>query len=87
MRKNPDLFQNLQVFKLVQPPYGLKHLAHLLCSIFVIFVLMLCLVPWQQTTQGTGRVLAYSPNERPQNIDAPVEGRLGHWFVQEGSHV
>lgn len=47
----------------------------------------LALTPWQQTAAGTGRVVAYSPTDRQQNIDAPVDGRLGQWFVQEGSHV
>ena len=47
----------------------------------------MAIVPWQQTSMGSGRVVAYSPTERRQNIDAPVEGRLGRWFVHEGSHV
>ena len=54
----------------------------------LIFTLLaLIFVPWQQTSFGLGRVVAYSPTERQQNIDAPVEGRIGRWFVQEGSKV
>lgn len=52
-----------------------------------IWILILPFAPWQQTSHGSGRVVAYSPTERRQSIDAPVEGRLGNWFVHEGSHV
>lgn len=54
--------------------------------IFLIMIAILCL-PWQQTVRGSGRVIAYSPNERAQTIDSPIYGRLGEWFVEEGSFV
>ena len=44
-------------------------------------------LPWQQTARGTGRVIAYSPNDRPQDINAPVDGRIQTWHVFEGSKV
>ena len=53
----------------------------------LVWMLLLLFVPWQQTSMGVGRVVAYSPTERRQDIDAPLEGRLGRWFVHEGSHV
>jgi multidrug efflux pump subunit AcrA (membrane-fusion protein) len=53
----------------------------------LLWFFALLFVPWQQTSMGTGRVIAYSPTERRQSIDAPVEGRLDRWFVHEGSHV
>jgi biotin carboxyl carrier protein len=56
--------------------------------IFLIsFFIILMLTPWQQTASGSGRVIAYSATERQQNINALVDGRLGKWFVQEGSVV
>jgi multidrug efflux pump subunit AcrA (membrane-fusion protein) len=45
------------------------------------------LTPWQQTSFGRGRVAAFSPTDRSQSVDAPIEARLGKWYVQEGSHV
>lgn len=53
-------------------------------SVFLVFVLI---TPWQQTSKGFGRIVAYSPTDRIQTIDAPLEGRIGTWFVQEGSIV
>ena len=47
----------------------------------------LAVVPWQQSVSGTGRVVAWSPTERQQNIEAPIEGRVVHWEVREGTQV
>ncbi|MFT4690794.1 MAG: multidrug efflux pump subunit AcrA (membrane-fusion protein) [Limisphaerales bacterium] len=44
-------------------------------------------LPWQQTASGHGQVVAFSQNERIQNLDAPLSGRINRWFVQEGDMV
>jgi multidrug efflux pump subunit AcrA (membrane-fusion protein) len=43
--------------------------------------------PWTQNVRGMGKVIAYSPDERPQNLTAPVDGVIRQWFVVEGSRV
>jgi multidrug efflux pump subunit AcrA (membrane-fusion protein) len=53
----------------------------------IAFLVIIAILPWVQTAPGTGRVLAFSPNEREQRIDAPVEGRVKKWWVVEGSPV
>jgi multidrug efflux pump subunit AcrA (membrane-fusion protein) len=50
---------------------------------FVIF-LMLIMLPWQQTSVGTGRVIAFSPDKRLQSISAPFSGRVRVWHIREG---
>lgn len=55
--------------------------------LFVFFGISLILLPWQQTAKGSGRVMAYSPNDRTQEINAPVDGRIDKWHVFEGSKV
>lgn len=62
-------------------------LAFLLLGLFVAIGLILAFVPWQQTAFGTGQVVAYAPLERQQVIEAPFEGRVVNWHVQEGSRV
>ncbi len=74
-------------FALVESKNSSRFLARFLAGLFLASLLALAIVPWQQTSRGYGRVAAYSPTDRQQNIDAPVEGRLGKWFVHEGSHV
>ena len=62
-------------------------LARLGVGALLLVSLALAVVPWQQSVVGTGRVIAYSPTERQQNIEAPIEGRVVHWEVREGSRV
>lgn len=54
---------------------------------WVFAVVSLMFVPWQQTAPGAGKVIAYDPNEREQEINAPLDGIIKQWFVQEGSFV
>lgn len=56
-------------------------------SLFIVLGALLILLPWQQTAHGSGRVIAYSPNDRAQEISAPVDGRIAKWHVVEGSQV
>lgn len=58
----------------------------LLCG-FLSALFALWLTPWQQSVRGTGRVIAYAPLERQQIIEAPILGRVVHWYVQEGQQV
>jgi len=44
-------------------------------------------LPWQQTSLGEGRVVAFAPTDRQQTIEAPISGRIVHWHVHEGSLV
>jgi membrane fusion protein, adhesin transport system len=54
---------------------------------FAVLLLVLWFTPWQQTAPGSGRVVAYAPEERRQNVKAPIEGRIAHWHVREGAQV
>ena len=68
-------------------PRWTRRLAKYVVIAFALFLIALGLAPWRQTAVGGGRVVALSPDDRRQNIDAPLEGRLGQWLVQEGSSV
>ncbi|MBM4376399.1 MAG: biotin/lipoyl-binding protein [Deltaproteobacteria bacterium] len=59
----------------------------LLAALGVAVVVGLTVVPWQQSASGTGRVIAFAPTERLQNVEAPIEGRIVRWLVHEGSEV
>jgi multidrug resistance efflux pump len=51
---------------------------------FVIFVMFL---PWRQNIRAEGEVIAFSPQNRPQEIQSPLAGRIDQWLVQEGDFV
>lgn len=55
--------------------------------LFFVFPLLMLLLPWQQNITAAGSVMAYSPSERVQQVDAPVSGLVTKRYVQEGSHV
>ena len=82
-----EMAQKLDSLRIIRASDSWQSLSRILLAIFFITTVGLIFVPWQQTSRGTGRVAAFSPTDRQQNIDAPVEGRLGKWFVQEGSQV
>lgn len=71
----------------LQAPRSARILARLLIVLIGGVALLLVVTPWQQNVAGSGRVIAYSPEERPQNVEAPVEGRIARWHVVEGSVV
>ncbi|MEM7666251.1 MAG: HlyD family efflux transporter periplasmic adaptor subunit [Pseudomonadota bacterium] len=53
----------------------------------VILIGFLIYVPWVQTTGGQGVVTTLNPNERQQEINALVSGRIEEWYVRDGSAV
>ncbi len=83
----PESTPDLRSFQLVQSPKSARSLAMVLISVLISGLMLLIFAPWQQTSMGRGRIVAYSPTDRQQSIDAPVEGRLGRWLVHEGSQV
>ena len=76
-----------QALRLVESPRPTQPLAFLLVLFLVLSVLGLIYVPWQQSITGVGQVMIYSPNDRPQNVQAQIPGRLKGWKVKEGDFV
>lgn len=79
-----DQFQTLKAQRL---PRVFRAIGWLLAMLVVGTAVFLALVPWVQTTLGAGTVTALDPNDRQQNINALVPGRIQEWFVRDGSHV
>ncbi len=71
----------------VHAPRAFRILARVLVALIIVVALALTITPWQQNVTGSGRVMAFSPEERQQNIEAPVDGRIARWHVVEGSSV
>lgn len=64
-----------------------RRVAWFLAFFFVVLIFGLIFVPWQQSIEGSGRVVALAPLERQQTISAPVDGRVVKWHVMEGTRV
>ena len=64
-----------------------QRFAWVLVVLFLSFGVALAFTPWQQSLEGSGRVIALTPVERQQTISAPVDGRVVRWHVAEGTRV
>lgn len=71
----------------LQTPTLPRRAARWLAASFGLLALALVFVPWQQSVQGTGQVVALDPLERPQTIQATIPGIIEEWFVKEGMRV
>ncbi len=71
----------------LNPPPVMRRFAILLICGIVAVLAFITLVPWVQTAQGTGSVIAFDPRDRQQNITALVPGRLERWYVTDGARV
>ncbi len=77
----------LQSWESVQIPERLKFSSRLAIKLVVLFLLIIAFLPWTQTITVTGQLSAYSPYERPQDIEAQITGRIQKWHVFEGVRV
>lgn len=57
-------------------------LVALLIGILVVFFL-----PWTQNIQMKGKVTTLLPEQRPQDINSAIAGRIEKWYVQEGDLI
>lgn len=71
----------------LRPPRPARVLAWMLLIAMAIVLAFLLLVPWQQTSNGNGSVIALDPRDRVQNITALVPGRVEEWYVTDGELV
>jgi multidrug resistance efflux pump len=60
--------------QLIQSTRLVRRLAFWVAVSLVLITCALLWLPWQQSAQGAGRVIAFSPMERPQAILAPTKG-------------
>jgi adhesin transport system membrane fusion protein len=80
-------FDTLSVARRVKASRTMQTLVFVWGTLLAAVVITLIVTPWQQNVMGSGRVIAFSPLEREQMIQAPLAGRILRWYVQEGSVV
>lgn len=82
--------QNIKHFKTldsIKTPRVIRVVSLLLVIAIIGAIVFMIMTPWVQTTSGAGAVTALNPNDRQQNINALVSGRIEEWFVRDGSIV
>ena len=53
----------------------------------MLALVIVLLLPWQQTVRGTGTVIAFSPEDRAQTLPSLIDGRIEQFLVAEGTFV
>jgi multidrug resistance efflux pump len=67
---------------MVQSSVLAKRIAKMLVVGLVASIVAMMILPWQQTSRGSGQVVAYAPQERQQTIQSQVEGVVS--YIGEG---
>jgi len=78
--------EDLETLKVLQTPKASKILAKWVVGILALLFLIMFL-PWQQNIRGDGKVTARDPENRPQQVETVIAGRIEDWRVQEGQYV
>ena len=52
-----------------------------------IFALCVLFLPWTQNIKSKGIITTLSQEQRPQNVNSPIPGRIVKWWVREGDFV
>lgn len=77
----------LQSWGQAQLPVRWRFSSRLPVTLVVLFLLIIIFIPWTQTITVTGQMSAFTPYERPQDIEAQIAGRIKKWHVFEGDQV
>ncbi|MFN3862794.1 MAG: HlyD family secretion protein [Erythrobacter sp.] len=80
----PHRFTALESIRI---PRVMRSIFYLLLVAFLTLLVFLIYAPWVQTATGRGAVTTLNPNERTQELNAPVPGRIEQWYVRDGSRV
>ena len=79
--------RKLRAWEAVQIPERLRFSSRLAIKLVLLFLLIIAFVPWTQTITVSGQLSAYTPYERPQDIESQITGRIRKWHIFEGVRV
>jgi len=71
----------------LRPPRAAFAAAWIIAVGIVVSALIMAFVPWVQTANGDGQVVALNPDDRAADVAALVSGRISQWYVQDGERV
>lgn len=82
-----DAKAGLTSLESIRSPRFIRILTRFCTIAFIVLIIGLLLLPWQQFVRGNGRVIAYDPLERRVVVEAPLSGRLNKSHVVDGKQV
>ncbi|MEL6588522.1 MAG: HlyD family efflux transporter periplasmic adaptor subunit [Bacteroidota bacterium] len=78
--------EDFHSFDKVLDPRAARYLARWFGALMIL-VLILLFLPWTQNVRGTGNTIPLQPGQRPQSVNATIDGRIEAWFVNEGDTI
>lgn len=54
---------------------------------FCVLLLSVIFLPWTQNIKAKGNITTLKQEQRPQNINSPIPGKIIKWWVKEGDFV
>lgn len=78
---------NWETLDSIRVPRITRTLSRLIIAVLLLGAVVLWFTPWVQTVSGRGEVTGLSPEDRRQDVNALVGGRIAEWFVRNGSSV
>lgn len=55
--------------------------------LFIVLLLAILFLPWTQNIRASGSVTTLHQDQRPQQLNAIIPGRIIEWYVKEGDYV
>jgi multidrug resistance efflux pump len=80
------LEERIYSLKTINPPKSAKVLAYWVVGM-MIFAFICLFLPWQQNIEGVGQITALTPQDRPQEVQTAIPGRINEWRIKEGDFV
>ncbi len=87
MAQIPKDMEHFTALASVKTPRVFRAVFVIVMIAIIATIVFLITVPWVQTIGGRGVVTTVNPDERQQEINALVSGRIEEWFVRDGSRV
>lgn len=87
MPERPQHIVHFRTLASLKPPRVMVLVAWLVTIGIIISVSIMVFVPWVQTAQGQGQVIALDPDDRIRQVSSLVPGRVVEFFVRDGQHV
>lgn len=61
--------------------------ARIVTTLLVVIFVVMMFLPWQQTTKGVGKLIAYEPTQREHNVIAPISGFIKKYYIEENRFI
>jgi HlyD family secretion protein len=88
-RLSSEVWSDFPALDLVRSSLLVRRIGRITFAIVILSAISMTLVPWRQTSPGTGTVLAKNPQERPQPVKSAAKGivKSVRDDLREGSFV